>query len=229
MDKARAIYLTGPIPGSISCAADLDWDGFFNRMKIEQTDEVKARLAKLKNIKISVISRDAYHTDVKADAGETPSNSVTDGLRQQLQGFFQMYWSMSYGQLMAKRGSMFQLTALPEGYSMKSAAGPMKVSIEMDKAYLITSFGLESPQLSATVKPGFKHGDDGLLRLRSINETVDMGATKMFVNVSFDYQKVGVYDIPQHIDMSLPGSFSFDYTLTGCEVKADAAAPTTAK
>jgi hypothetical protein len=229
MDKARALYLTGPIPSSISCTAQLDWDGFFERMKIEQTDVVKARIVKLKNVKISVISRDAEHTDVTVDAGELPANTLTDGLRQQLQGFFQMYWSLSYGQLMAKRGSTFQLTTTPEGYSVKSAEGPMKVSIDMDKAYLITGFGLESQQINATVKPGFKPGDDGLLRLRRIQETVDLGASKMVVDVSFDYQKLGAFDIPQHINMSLPGSFSFDYTLTGCEVKGGTAPTPAAK
>jgi hypothetical protein len=67
--------------------------------------------------------------------------------------------------------------------------------------------------------PGFKPGSDGLLRLRSLDETIDFGPSKMVVNVSLDYQKVGEFDVPQHVRMALPGSFAFNYTFVGCEVK----------
>lgn len=229
MEKARALYSTGPVPGSISCGAVVDWDGFFSRMKIAETDDSKARIEKLKSIKISVASEDANHTEVKVDAQNAPANTLSDGLRMQLQGFFQMYWSEAYGRLISQRGDKFELTTTPEGYSVKTTDGGAKVSVDMDKSYLITGFELESPQMNAVVKPQFKPGEDGLLRLRNIDETVDMGSSKMVVSVAFDYQKVGVYDIPQHINMSLPGSYSFDYTLTGCEVKGDHAPAKSAK
>ena len=219
MEKARAVYLTGPVPGSISCAATVDWDAFFAKMKIDDAT-AKSRLALLKDLKVSVASQDAEHTQVKVDAATAPPNALADGLRMQLQGFFQMYWSEAYGRLIAKRGDKFELTATPGGYSVKMAAGSAKVSVDMDKAYLITSFGLESAAMNATVTPQFKPGDDGLLRLRNIDETINMGSSKMIVNVALDYQKVGEYDIPQHVTMSMPGSYSFDYTLTGCEVNA---------
>jgi hypothetical protein len=225
MDKARALYYTGPKPSSISCNVNLDWDGFFQRMKVGQTDDAKARLEKLKSVKISVVSRDAEHTDVKVEGADSLSNGISDGLRQQLQGFFQIYWSIAYGQMLLTREDHYELMAVPEGYKMTVAAGSTKTAVEMDKAYLITRSTIESPDLNAVAKPGFKPGEDGLLRLRSLDETVNMGATKMVVSVNFDYQKVGVYDVPLHMNMALEGSFSFDYTLTGCEVKGDSAAP----
>jgi hypothetical protein len=100
-------------------------------------------------------------------------------------------------------------------------SGSAKVAIEMNKAYLITRTSFETPQMSAVATPGFAAGEDGLLRLRSFDETVDLGSTKMVLNVNFDYQRVGVYDVPQHVSMALPGSFSFEYTLGSCEVKGD--------
>ncbi len=218
MEKARALYSTGPIPTSISCTAQIDWDAFFRDMKIPETAESKARLAMLKTLKVSVSSQDANHTDVKVDAPTPPAANITDGLRMQLQGFFQMYWSEAYGNLLAKRGDTFQLVPTPDGYSVKMTTGSAKVSVDMDKAYLITGFSLESPQMNAEVKSQFKPGDDGLLRLRNIDETMAMGSSKMVVNVGLDYQKVGLYDVPHHMSMGMPGSFNFDYTLTDCEV-----------
>jgi hypothetical protein len=222
LDKARALYFTGPKPSSISCNVNLDWDGFFQRMKVEQTDDAKARLDKLKSVKISVVSRDANHTDVKVEGADSPSNGISDGLRQQLQGFFQIYWSVAYGQMLAKPEDPYELTAVPEGYKMTVTSGSTKSSVEMDKSYLITRSTMDSPEMNAVAKPGFKPGDDGLLRLRSLDETINMGATKMVVNANFDYQKVGIYDVPLHMNMALAGSFSFDYTMTGCEAKGDA-------
>ena len=204
----------------------MDWDGFFQRMKIEQTEATKARVEKLKSMKITVVSRDAEHTEVKVDS-DNASNGLTDGLRQQLQGFFQIYWSQSYGRLLVvKPEDHFELTTRPEGYLLKIHTGSAKVAIEMNKSYLITRTNFETPQMSAVATPGFVAGEDGLLRLRSLDETIDMGSTKMVVNVTLDYQRVGVYDVPQHFSMALPGSFSFEYTLGGCEVKGDSATPT---
>ncbi len=68
--------------------------------------------------------------------------------------------------------------------------------------------------MTAVAKPGFKPGEDGLLRLRSLDETISLGSTKMVVSVNYDYQRVGVYDVPLHMNMALEGSFSFDYTLS---------------
>jgi hypothetical protein len=79
---------------------------------------------------------------------------------------------------------------------------------------------LNLPQLNAVIKPNFKAGTDGLLRLSSAEETIEMGETKMVVDFGWDYQKISGFDIPQQLHMALPGSFAFDYTLTGCEVNA---------
>jgi hypothetical protein len=229
MEKARSIYLTGPIPSSISCEVALDWDGFFQRMKIEQTDETKAKLQKFKDIKISVVSLDEDHTDIKIDAPDTAAG-LTDGLRQQLKGFFQIYWSQAYGKLVTvKQGDAFELATVPEGYVLKMTRGSTNVSVEMDKTYRVTRTNVDSPQMTAVAAPGFVAGEDGLLRLRTFDETVNFGATKMVIDINLDYQKVGGYDIPQHIHMGLPGSYSFDYTLGGCEVKGDNATAPTAK
>jgi hypothetical protein len=221
MEKARSMYLTGPVPSSISCSVAVDWDGLFQRMKIEQTEGTKERVAKLKDMKISVVTSDADHTEVKIDSDNAPSGLI-DGLRQQLRGFFQMYWSEAYGRLLVvKREDHFELTEEPEGYVLKKENGSTKVSIEMNKSYLITRTSFETPQMSAVAKPGFAKGDDGLLRLRSLDQAIDMGATKMVVNIALDYQRVGGYDIPQHLSMALPGSFSFEYTLSGCDMKGE--------
>jgi len=225
MEKARSMYLTDPVPSSISCGVTLDWDGFFQRMKIEPTEGIKARLEKLKTIKISVVSRDVEHTEVQIDS-DNALNGVTDGVRQQLQGFFKIYWSQSYGRLfVVKPDDHFELTTRPEGYLIQEHTGSTKVAIEMNKSYLMTRTSFETPQMSAVATPGFVAGKDGLLRLSSFDETIDMGSSKMVLNLKLDYQRVGAYDIPQHVSVALPGAFSFDYTLGGCEVKGDSAAP----
>jgi hypothetical protein len=226
MERARSVYLTGPVPSSISCGVELDWDGFFQQMKIEQTDGTKARLAKLKGMKIAFVSADEDHTEVKFDAGDLGNATLTDGIRNQLQGFFQIYWSQSYGRLLVvKPGDHFELNPAAEGYVVKAARGASKVAIEMDRAYRITRTSIESPQMSAVAMPEFVSGEDGLLRLRSLDETVNLGETKMVLSLNLDYQRVGVYEVPQHIHVGLPGSVSFDYTLSGCEVKGDRGTP----
>jgi len=73
--------------------------------------------------------------------------------------------------------------------------------------------------MNASVTPVYKTGEDGLLRLRSMEETIELGATKMVIDLDIDYQKVGEYEVPHHVRMALPGSFAFNYTFVGCQVK----------
>ncbi len=216
--KAREAYLTTPVPGSIACGVELDWDKFFEEMKVPLDEAGKARVAKLKTAKIAFVTKGATQTEVKVEAPDGFA-SMADGLRQQLDGFFQMYWSESYGRLLeAKPDDSFELTTTASGYTLKSAAGGAKVALEMDKAFVITGETVASPQMNAVMTPTFKPGADGLLRLRGVDETVDLGETKMVVSVGLDYQKVGEFEVPQHVRMALPGSYAFDYTFVGCEV-----------
>ncbi len=218
MDKVRALYVTGPIPSSISCEVTVDWDAFFKSLKMEQTDVIKARLQKFKAIRIRVISHGIDHTDVDVTAVDPSISTAGDGLRNQLEGFFKVYWSEAYGQFLAKRGEAFQIAPTAEGFEETADAGAGKVVVEINKAFLVTQLSLNMPQLSAVIKPSFEPTADGLLRLKGAEETIEMGATKMVVDFGWDYQKVSGFDIPQHLHMALPGSFAFDYTLTSCDV-----------
>lgn len=222
MDKARALYFTGPAPKSVSCDAVIDWDDFFKKLNQPQTDETKARTEKLKQIKISVASRGGTNTTVNVTGGDAAGN-MSNGIEQQLRGFFQMYWSEAYGDLLAKKGDAFQLTTTSDGYVQSSAPGGTSVSVTMNREFLITEFAVHLPQFNATVKPTFEAGTDKLLRLRKINQVTEMGTSKLEVNIGFDYQKVGAYEIPHHLEMSVPGSYSFLYTLDGCKVDEPAA------
>lgn len=222
MDKVRALYLTGPIPSSISCDVAVDWDAFFKELKIEQTDEVKARLQKFKAIQMHVGSRDSAHTDVTITGVDPSISTVADSLRQQLGGFFQTYWSIGFAQFLGEKSDPFKLTPSADGYEVTSGSEGSKVGVEIDKAFLVTQFSFVSPQMNVVVKPKFQAGSNGLLRLSSTDETVEMGASKMVVNFGWDYQKIDGYDIPQHLHMALSGSYAFDYTLTGCKVTAEA-------
>jgi len=103
-------------------------------MKIEMDDASKARLEKLKASKIAIVSKGATQTEIKIEVPEGFA-SLQDGLRQQLGGFFQMYWSESYGRILdAKPDEAFDLTKTPEGYKLKLATNGTKVELNMDKA-----------------------------------------------------------------------------------------------
>lgn len=219
LEKARSAYRVQPVPKSIACGVEIDWDRLFRDMKVEMNDSSKARLEKLKAIKTTFVSKGETETEVKVDAPDE-FKSAADGVRQQLVGFFQMYWPIGYGNMLTvKPNDTFQLTRTPEGYKLGMASGETKVAMDMNQAYVITSMNVLSPQMKASMTTEFKPGEDGLLRLRSLDETIDLGESKMVVNVALDYQSVGAFDVPQHVLMALPGSFSFHYTFVGCDVK----------
>ena len=228
LEKARALYFSGPAPKSMACDATIDWDDFFKSLNQPQTDQAKARVEKLEQLKISVVTRGAADTNVNVSGPDAPAN-LTSGIQMQLRGFFQMYWSEAYGDLIAKKGDPVELTTTGEGYVENTTAGAMKVSVTMNKSFLVTEVNVQSPQLSAITKPSFEPGADGLLRLRKVDQITEMGTSKLAVIIAFDYQKVGSYDFPQHLEMSLPGSYTFHYTLSGCKADSDLAPVATSK
>lgn len=229
IEKARAIYLTGPIPGAIACNAVVDWDAFLAHLKSQPADPVKPRLEKLKLARISFVARDQQTAEVKVEQLDSSYSSISDSLTQQLQAFFQIYWAEAYGRLFLRRGEAFELSTTRDGYEETSSTGEASVSVAINKAFLITHLSLHSPGVDTGVTPGFKAGADGLMRLRHMEETVELGSSAVVVlDVDLDYQKVGDYEVPQHIVVSVPGSFSFDYTFSGCEVTSPGEAATSA-
>jgi hypothetical protein len=225
IDKARALYMTGPIPGSIACNLAPDWDAFFAQMNVAPTEDAKASMDKLRAIKMYITSRGADDTELKVDNVPSDAGPLGDSFRQQLQGFFQLYWNEAYGGILPKRGGTFELVTMPSGYQVKQTSGATKISIDMDKAYLVTSFSVLSPESTTVQKPNFKPGGDGLLRLSGLDQTTDIGSTKVVVSVGIDYQRVNGYDIPQHMKVTAPGSGTFDWIMTGCQVTGDNTAP----
>jgi hypothetical protein len=81
LDKARALYLTGPIPSSISCGIDVDWEALFKTLKVEQTDETRARLQKFKSMQIHVVSHGADQTEVTITGVDSSISNAGDGVR----------------------------------------------------------------------------------------------------------------------------------------------------
>ncbi|HKO17516.1 MAG TPA: hypothetical protein VJU82_01380 [Acidobacteriaceae bacterium] len=221
--KARSRYLLGPIPGSISCDVQLNWDRFFATMKIEQTDAVKARLATLKKMQIAVVSKDAAHTDVTISSTDSGTAQVSEGLLQQLKGFFQIYWSAAYGNSLPREKEDFHLTSGTDGYTVEAKAGASTSSIHMDSSLVVDHMTLDEGQMNADIRPTFNPGDDNLLRLRSEHQAINMGTSRMEIDVDLDYQTVGKFDVPQHVTLAIPGAYAFDYLLTNCKV--DSAAP----
>lgn len=222
LERARLAYLTRPVPSSITCGVEVNWDRFYQEMKIEMDDATKAREEKLKTIKVAMISKSAAETEVKVDAPDELS-SMGEGIRQQLNGFFQMYWSMNYGRVLTKTpADTFKLMKTPDGYTVKGMQGLQRVEVDVDRANIVTGARFLSPQMNVFLAPGFRPGADGLLRLRTLVESTDFGSSKIVIGMSIDYQTVGAFEVPQHIRMATPGSFSFNYTFVGCEVKGTA-------
>jgi hypothetical protein len=225
MEKARAAYLTSPIPGSIACSVSVDWDTFFAGLKVPLTAEMKARMAKMKQATVAVTTTGPQNTTVTVDA-DPSLTIIRQGLQEQLEGFFQMYWAESYGRLLPRPGDAFELAHTADGYVEKTSEGPGKVTVQLDKALRVTRFQFQSPQITMDVTPGFRPGTDGLLRLHTIDQTVTLGKSSRTLHVDLDYQKVRGFDIPQHITMAVPSAYTFNYTLSGCQVKASTAPAT---
>lgn len=219
MEKARALYYAPVNLHHLSCEVKVDWAGFATKMglgdKASENEVVKA----LNAISIHVDSPSEGETTVAVAVPQDMSPKVAEpfktGFHDMFTGFFQMYWPFATGEMLPKRESVFELTKEDAGYLITYDKGG-KVMAHLGKDSDMTLISVDSPALKADMKTHFAAGPDGLLRLRTLDELVTMGESRMNVHIGLDYQHVDGLDVPEHINMSMPGSYSFDFTLTGC-------------
>lgn len=221
-------YHPDDLPG-LDCDVAPDWQQFFSSAKLTVPPD---RMQAVQALKIHV----------RAIRGETPvitfnwsevriatADQVEAGMRQSIDGFFQMYWPMFASPIIKNAGEISRIEPQPDGSTKLYASDPNnRTIITVGTDGTPTEFTFATAAMSGTIdshyvpSPHPAAGD--LRRLSSIDVDDHIGASSMKVTVSLDYQPLDTYFVPKHVAFNVIGAYTLAMEYSGCSVISGAEA-----
>jgi hypothetical protein len=209
----------------IECDLSVDWDKFFQRMKMNVPEE---KLRSFNTMKIHSRALRGKPVEIKFDwAGGVGDahDRIESGLKQTLNGFYQMYWPMMAGPLIAGNDHLEQIVSLPDGGVKASAiSGGMKIHMMLDREGVPTHYEFEGGMMKGLVdlayspSPNSVPGD--LRRIEDMQIDEQIGESSVKLDTKVDYQDVNGFMIPRTVILGMPGAYTFNFEFSGCTASA---------
>jgi hypothetical protein len=205
----------------------MDWGAIAKELNAPQGEGTEHAVKSLNAMKIAFATRNATHTDVTVTGDEAHAQQMQK-VEQQIREFFRTYWRMSYGRLLPKAKTNFEVASTPDGYLVtQQLETGHTTTVQMDKSFLITkAIAIDGANMShLELRPTFTMENDGVLHPSGVSIDYKLGQSRMLYEYNFDYQMVGGFYVPEHVTMFMPGALSFVHTFKNCQVLDKNSAP----
>jgi hypothetical protein len=219
--QIRASFYHPDDLSSLDCSLSVDWPGFLSQVTAGVSE---ARMKALRGLKIKTHAVRGQTTDVKFDwttGVPDGDQQLTNGFRQVLDSFYQLYWSMLASPVFSGEADVEELEPLPDGgANVYSHGDGISAATTVDKNFLPTFYKVESPTMNATMEPSYLPsprpipGD--LRRVSSMRVTEQEGDSIVKVETNLDYQDVDKFHVPWHVKDSEVGTYSISMDFTEC-------------
>ncbi len=195
------------------CSVSLDWPVFFSALKLNPAAD---RLKAIQGLKIrsrAVRGKKPEITFEWAGGSLDTKEQLEGGLKQMLEGFYQIYWPMVASSPISNAADLSKIEPLPDG-GIKAYTSSQNVNLVIitDMEGTAAHYTMNSPPMNGTIDlhyiPSPKQIPGDLRRISSMDLSEQIGTSALNVKLSLDYQAVdGVY-IPSHVSFALVGAYS---------------------
>jgi len=207
----------------LDCTASIDWEELFKTMKAEAPPE---RLKLLQGMTIQVHAVREKPTEFQfAWSGVVPSNRETleNGARQMISGFFQMYWSFSNRSIIPTGAEIKHVERKPTGQTVVDFGNQnMSTSVTVSEDFVPIHFAFDGAAMKGSLDPTFLPSPNpvpgDLRRLASVHANYVVGATTINATISMEYQTVGGINIPSRAIVGLTDAYSVPVSFPKCSV-----------
>ncbi|MDR3740544.1 MAG: hypothetical protein P4L40_16130 [Terracidiphilus sp.] len=209
----------------MECDISVDWDAFYHSLNVTVPEE---RVRSLNGLNIHVRAVRGQPASVRFEwSNGTPSTQeqVESGLKQMLNGFYQMYWPMVAGPVIGPDDKLEQIVSLPDGGVKASVnSGGMKIHFVVNKDGTPVQYDFEGGVMKGlvdlTYTPSPKPTPGDLRRIEEMKIDEQIGASSFKLNTKLDYQEVGVFSIPKSVAFAMLGAYTFNFQFAGCTASA---------
>jgi hypothetical protein len=221
-----ATYYHADDLSGMDCGAVIDWESVMKQLK-QPAPEDRMKILKGMNMEVHARRGKATEVTVAWSNGE-PTNKQTleDGAKQMLGGFFQMYWPIA-GASMAptKADSVRGERREGGGYVLHFSAAGTNTSEEVDNDLVPTKVYVSSSAMNAEMtlhfSPSPKPIAGDLRRLTALDVATHVGTSTMNAGFNIEYQTVGGYHVPQRFSVDVGGAYAVPVELIGCSVSRE--------
>jgi hypothetical protein len=220
-EMIRGSYYHPDELSSIDCGVSIDWPAFFGSLKVDLPED---RAKVLQGLKVHSHAVRGKGAEIAFDwsAGELATkDKMEGGLKQMVDGFYQMYWPMLATKLIASGDEVKKVEILSDGSAnIDVSSQNTNLVLTVDKSGSPTHWALESPAMKATIDPRYvtspKPTPGDLRRISSVKVAERIGESSMNVQVDLDYQEADGFFVPKSASFDLLGAYSVTMEFLGC-------------
>ncbi|HZB89201.1 MAG TPA: hypothetical protein VE291_11115 [Terracidiphilus sp.] len=219
----RASYYHPDSLNAMECNLAVDWPTFFSALKTTVPDD---RIKALQGLKIhsrAERGKPAALTFDWAGGQISTRDQLESGLKQMVDGFYQIYWPTLAGPLVGEQDKLEDIKPLPDGGAKTSAlSGGMHINIVVDKSAAPTHYDFQSPALKGNVDisylPASGERPETPPLIGGLKMDEGIGESTFKVDMNVDYQTVEGLEIPRNITFGVIGAFTIKMELTECAI-----------
>ena len=211
----------------LDCAVSVDWPAFFSALKLNPAADRLKAIQSL-NIRSQAARGKSANVTFEWKGGALDGKDQLEaGLKQMLDGFYQMYWSMVASSPINKAAEIAKTEPLPGGGTKVYVSSQnTNVVMTVDKESIPTHYTLDNPALNGTIDlhyiPSPKPVPGDLRRISALDVSEHIGTSVFNVRLALDYQTVDGFHVPGHVSYNLVGAYSLSMDFSGCSVSKEA-------
>ncbi len=217
-------YHPDSLPG-LECSVSVDWTTFFTSAKIQAPEERMKAISGLK-IKVHAIRDKTAELTFDWTAGPADSQEqLESGLKQMIQGYFQLYWPMVASSLFQNAADLTKVEPLPDGGAKAySTSQNASMTLVVDKEGTPTHIEVDATAVKSTFEQQYLVSTNpvpgDLPRISSMDVNEQIGGSTMHIQLSLDYQQVEKFYVPKHVTVDLVGAYTIPLELSSCSIAA---------
>jgi hypothetical protein len=222
---SAAYYHPDDLSG-MDCGATIGWTDVMKQLKQEIPPE---RMKLLDGMNMEIRARKDKPTEVKISwANGEPTNKQTleDGTKQMIGGFFQIYWRIASASMGPGKGDTLRVEVRDGGgYTLHTGSAGNVVDEEIDKDLIPIKINGNSPAMIVEMIPHFTPSPNpvagDLRRLTGLDVATQIGTSTTNAGFTIDYQTVGGFHIPGRVSINVGGAYAVPLDLIGCSVSKE--------
>ena len=235
LSKAGALYYSTTKFGlnSFTCSIHPDWYTLFVSARKGDTVTIDdPRILLLKSVKMTLHAHMKGGSTLDWEPAPDPNNildpdsanllkDMHEATEQTLQGFLQFWTPFVDGSAVPDNSDGLDVAKTANGYKLHAVTTDTEVTEEMDNQLTLTRFNVVMKQATVNFAPTYSSTAQGLLVNGFLAHILAAGAPaeqSQEMHVGIDYQAVGGFQIPSHLNMQVIGSGTFNFNFDDCTV-----------